>query len=49
MQGGLLLLAFFYVVAGIIQQYLSGRFDRQIILEYGGVGVLALVVIFIVV
>jgi intracellular septation protein A len=49
LQGGLLLLAFFYVVVGIIQQYLSGRFDRQIILEYGGVGVLALVVIFIVV
>ena len=49
LQGGLLLLALFYVVTGIIHQYLSGRFDRQIILEYAGMGVLALVVIFVVV
>ncbi len=45
LQGGLLLLAMFYVVMGLIQQYLYGRFGKQILLEYGSVGVLSLLVI----
>jgi intracellular septation protein A len=47
LQGGLLLLALFYVVVGLIQQYLYGRFNRQVVIEFGGVGVLALLVILI--
>jgi intracellular septation protein A len=47
LQGGLLLLALFYVVVGLIQQYLYGRFSRQVVIEFGGVGVLALLVILI--
>jgi len=49
LQGGLLLLALFYVVVGLIQQYLYGRFNRQVVLEYGGVGIIALLVIVLVV
>jgi len=45
----LLLLALFYVVVGLIQQYLYGRFNRQVVLEYGGVGIIALLVIVLVV
>lgn len=48
LQGGLLLFVLFYVVVGLLQQYLYGRFDRQIVLEYGGVGLLALIVILLV-
>lgn len=47
LQGGLLLLALFYVVVGLIQQYLYGRFNRQVVIEYGGVGILALLVILV--
>ena len=46
LQGGLLLLALFYVLVGLIQQHLDGRFSRQVILEYGGVGLLALLLVF---
>lgn len=45
LQGGLLLLAMFYVVVGLLQQYLYDRYSRQIILEYGGVGVLTLLIV----
>ena len=47
LQGGLILLVLFYVTAGIIQQHLYGRLNRRIVLEYGGVGVLALLAIII--
>jgi hypothetical protein len=36
-QGGLLLFLLFYVIVGLIQQYLHGRFGRRVVLEYGGV------------
>ena len=39
LQGGLLLLALFYVTAGLVQQYLYGRFNRRVILEYGTAGI----------
>ncbi|MGH2537295.1 MAG: DUF5656 family protein [Candidatus Promineifilaceae bacterium] len=42
LQGGLLLFMLFYVVTGLCQQYLSGRFGRQVVIEYVGVGLLAL-------
>lgn len=47
--GGLLLLLFFYVLTGLIQQFLSGRFGRRVVLEYGGVGLLGLVLILLLV
>jgi hypothetical protein len=45
LQGGLILLIFFYVVVGLIQQYLAGRFDRRIAFEYVGVAAVALLVV----
>jgi hypothetical protein len=44
-RGGLLLLLLFYVLAGLIGQYLGGRFDRRLIAEYGAIGVIGLVAI----
>jgi hypothetical protein len=35
MQGGLLLLVLFYVLIGLTQQTLAGRFGRRVVLEYG--------------
>ncbi|MCI0398322.1 MAG: hypothetical protein L0332_07525 [Chloroflexi bacterium] len=45
LRGGLLLLLFFYVTAGLLQQYLTGRFGRQVVLEYLGITALSLLVI----
>jgi hypothetical protein len=50
LQGGLLLLLLFYVLTGLIQQFLEGQFEdgpngRRILLEYGGVAVVALLFI----
>ena len=45
MQGGLLLLVVFYVLAGLIQQSLSGRFSRQVVLEYGIVLLVGLLIV----
>ncbi len=50
MQGGLLLLLAFYLVAGLIQQFLQGQFNgnqtsRRILLEYGGLAFVALFLI----
>jgi len=50
MRGGLLLLLVFYLVAGLIQQFLQGEFNdgqksRRILLEYGGLAVAALLLI----
>jgi hypothetical protein len=45
LQGGLLLLLLFYVIVGLIQQFLQGQFGRRIVLEYGGVAVLVLLLI----
>jgi hypothetical protein len=46
LRGGLMLLLLFYVVVGLIQQTLGGRFDRRLLLEYGGLTALALLAIF---
>jgi hypothetical protein len=45
LQGGLILLIFFYVVVGLLQQFLAGRFDRRIVIEYVGVAAVALLVV----
>lgn len=45
LQGGLLLLLLFYVVVGLIQQFLQGQFGQRIVLEYGGVALIALFLI----
>ena len=45
MQGGLLLLVVFYVLVGLIQQHLSGRFSRQVVLEYGIVLLVGLLIV----
>lgn len=50
LQGGLLLLLAFYMTAGLIQQFLQGQFNnkqssRRILLEYGGLAVVALLLI----
>jgi hypothetical protein len=45
LQGGLILLIFFYVLVGLMQQFLAGRFGQRIVLEYVGVAVVALLVI----
>jgi len=37
----------FYVVVGLIQQYLYGRFSRQAVIEYAGVGVIAAIAVLI--
>jgi len=44
-QGGLLLLVVFYVLVGLMQQSLSGRFGRQVILEYGIVLLVGLLIV----
>ncbi len=49
LQGGLILLLGFYLLAGLLQRYLtSGRLERSLILEYGGVAILALLAILVV-
>jgi hypothetical protein len=45
LRGGLLLLLAFYVTAGLIQQFMLGRFNRQVVWEYSGVAVVALLVV----
>jgi hypothetical protein len=45
LRGGLLLLLFFYVITGLIDQSLNGRFNRRIVLEYSGVALLALLAV----
>lgn len=50
-QGGLCLFLLFYVLMGIIQQTINGQWDdgqngRRILLEYGGIAVIALLFIF---
>ena len=45
LQGGLILLVFFYAVVGVLQQFLAGRFGRRIVLEYVGVAAGALLLI----
>ncbi len=45
--GGTLLFLFFYVTVGLIQQYLHGNFGRQVVLEYVGLALIALFVIFL--
>lgn len=45
LQGGLLLLLLFYVVVGLIQQFLQGQFGQRIVLEYGSVALIALFLI----
>jgi hypothetical protein len=45
LRGGLLLLLAFYVSAGLIQQFMQGRFNRQVVWEYSGVAVIALLVV----
>jgi hypothetical protein len=48
LQGGLLLLLGFYLLVGLLQRYLTGnRLERRIVLEYGGVALLALIAILI--
>ncbi len=49
-QGGLFLWLVFYVVVGLVQQFLQGRFDdgrsvQRILLEYGGVAIVILLLI----
>ena len=45
LRGGLLLLLFFYLVTGIM---LTGRFNRQLVIEYGSVTLIALLGIFLI-
>lgn len=48
LQGGLVLLLGFYLLAGLLQRYLTaGNLERRFVLEYGGVALLALVAILI--
>ena len=47
LRGGLLLLLFFYVLTGVLQQALTGRFNRQLVLEYGAITLIALIGIFL--
>jgi hypothetical protein len=49
-QGGLILWLVFYVVVGLVQQFLQGQLDdgrsgRRILLEYGGVAIVTLLLI----
>lgn len=44
LRGGLLLLLFFYLLTGIL---LTGRFNRQLIIEYGSITLIALLGIFL--
>lgn len=45
LQGGLFLLLAFYVLAGLLQQVLSGDYGRRVALEYAGVALVALAAI----
>lgn len=45
LQGGLVLMLAFYVIVGLLQQSLSGHLDRRVVLEYGGVGLMAMAAI----
>ena len=36
---------FFYVLVGLMQQFIAGRFGQRIVLEYVGVAVVTLLVI----
>ncbi len=50
LQGGLLLLLLFYLLVGLLQQHLLGQFDdgengRRILLEYGGITIIAFALI----
>lgn len=45
LRGGLLLLLAFYVTAGLLQQFVLGRFNRQVVWEYSGVAVVGLLVV----
>lgn len=48
LQGGLVLLLAFYLLVALLEQALaSERIERQVVLEYGGVALLALVIILI--
>jgi hypothetical protein len=44
-QGGALLLLAFYTLAGLMQQYLAGRFDRQVVQEYGAVALIGVLLL----
>jgi len=48
LQGGLVLLILFYVVVGLLQQWLLGTFNRRVVLEYSGVAVVAVVLVLVV-
>lgn len=45
LQGGLLLLLAFYVLAGLLQQLISGNYSHRVALEYAGVTLVALAAI----
>jgi hypothetical protein len=45
LQGGLSLFVLFYALAGLIQQFLDGRLERQVALEYAGISAGALLLI----
>jgi hypothetical protein len=45
LQGGLFLFVLFYALAGLIQQYLDGRLERQVALEYTGISLGALLLV----
>lgn len=50
MQGGLCLLLVFYVIVGLLQQFLQGQFEngpgsRRVLIEYGGVALAILLLI----
>lgn len=48
LQGGLLLLLGFYLLAGLLQHYLTfGRLEQRFVLEYGGVAIVALLLILV--
>jgi hypothetical protein len=49
LRGGVLLLLAFYVTAGLLQQFLLGRFNRQVVWEYGGVAVVGLLLMLLIV
>ncbi len=45
--GATLIFLFFYLMVGMLQQYLYGQFDRQVVLEYLGLAIAAFLVIFL--
>ena len=41
----MLILLFFYLIVGLIQQHLQGRFGRRVVLEHGVVTVIGILII----